>query len=136
MGAVGSQSRHLRQVNLMMNKLRDDLTLDSILEGVEESSLSDHLKELARIRLKCAPEYIDDSRSLVDVIRPGRLAIVDLRDEFIEKDEALGLLRVVGVDFQGGGQKSIVAGFATATLGLNRYEYRIDLCQGLWIVTF
>lgn len=95
MGAVGSQSLYLRQVNLMMKKLRDDLTLDSILEGVEESSLSDHLKELARIRLKFAAEYIDDSRSMVDVLRPGRLVIVDLRDEFIEKDEALGLFVVL-----------------------------------------
>ena len=95
MGAVGSQSLYLRQVNLMMKKLRDDLTLDSILQGVEESALSDHLKELARIRLKFAAEYIDDTRSLVNVLRPGRLVIVDLRDEFIEKDEALGLFVVL-----------------------------------------
>jgi hypothetical protein len=95
MGAVGSQSLYLRQVNLIMKKLREDLTLDSILQAVEDSALSDHLKELARIRLKFAAEYIDDSRSLVDVVRPGRLVIVDLRDEFIEKDEALGLFVVL-----------------------------------------
>ena len=95
MGAVGSQSLYLRQVNLMMKKLRDDLTLESILQGVEDSSLSDHLKELARIRLKFAAEYINDTRSLTDVLRPGRLVIVDLRDEFIEKDEALGLFVVL-----------------------------------------
>ena len=29
------------------------------------------------------------------MIRPGRLVIVDLRDEFIEKDEALGLFVVL-----------------------------------------
>jgi hypothetical protein len=95
MGAVGSQSLYLRQVNLIMKKLRQDLTLDSILRAVEDSALSDHLLELARIRLKFAAEYIDDTRSLTDVIRPGRLVIVDLRDEFIEKDEALGLFVVL-----------------------------------------
>jgi hypothetical protein len=95
MGAVGSQSLYLRQVNLIMKKLREDLTMDSILQAVEDSSLSDHLKDLARIRLKFAGEYIDDTRSLTGVIRPGRLVIVDLRDEFIEKDEALGLFVVL-----------------------------------------
>lgn len=95
MGAVGSQSLYLRQVNLIMKKLREDLALDSILQAVEDSSLSDHLKDLARIRLKFAGEYVDDTRSLTGVVRPGRLVIVDLRDEFIEKDEALGLFVVL-----------------------------------------
>src|SRR5262245_31227958 len=63
--------------------------------GIEESGLADHLKELALLRLRFAAEYIDDSRSLMNVLRPGRLVIVDLRDEFIEKDEALGLFVVM-----------------------------------------
>lgn len=95
MGAVGSQSMYLRQVNLVMRKLRERLTLDDLLHGVEDSSLSDHLKDLARTRIRFAAEYIDDNRHLTDVIRPGRLIIVDLRDEFIEKDEALGLFVVL-----------------------------------------
>ena len=39
--------------------------------------------------------YIDDSIRISELIRPGRLVIVDLRDEFIEKDEALGLFVVL-----------------------------------------
>jgi len=46
-------------------------------------------------RLSFAAEYVNDSYLLADVIRPGRLIIVDLRDEFIEKDEALGLFVVM-----------------------------------------
>jgi len=95
MGAVGSQSMYLRQINLIMRKLRDTLTFEGILQGVENSALSDHLKDLAKTRLQFAAEYIDDSRRLMDVIRPGRLIIVDVRDEFIEKDEALGLFVVL-----------------------------------------
>lgn len=95
MGAVGSQSMYLRQVNLIMRKLRERLTIDDVLKGVEESSLSDHLKDLARTRIRFAAEYIGENRRLTDVIRPGRLIIVDLRDEFIEKDEALGLFVVL-----------------------------------------
>ena len=95
MGALGNQSMYMRQINLIMRGLRDNLTLDALRTGIDNSGLSDHLKELARTRLLFAREYIDDSQCLQDLIRPGRLIIVDLRDEYIEKDEALGLFVVM-----------------------------------------
>jgi len=95
MGAIGSQSMYMRQINLIMRGLRDNLTLDALRAGIDNSGLSDHLKELAQTRLLFAGEYIDDNQRLQDLIRPGRLIIVDLRDEYIEKDEALGLFVVM-----------------------------------------
>lgn len=95
MGAIGSQSMYIRQINLIMRSLRDNLTFDALREGIDNSGLSDHLKELAQTRLLFASEYIDDNHRLQDLIRPGRLIIVDLRDEYIEKDEALGLFVVM-----------------------------------------
>ena len=95
MGAVGSQSLYIRQLALVMKKLRGDLTLDGLRRGVQESGLSEYLKDLARLRLRFAEDYVDDAHRLSDVLRPGRLVIVDLRDEFIEKDEALGLFVVL-----------------------------------------
>ena len=95
MGAVGNQATYIRQLNRVMKSLRDDLTLQGLTQGIETSSLPDHLKGLAKMRLELASEYIDDSVRLKDEIRPGRLIIVDLRDEFIEKDEALGLFVVL-----------------------------------------
>jgi DNA helicase HerA-like ATPase len=50
---------------------------------------------MAKMRLDLAAEYIDDSIRIKSIIRPGQLIIVDLRDEFIEKDEALGLFVVL-----------------------------------------
>ncbi|WP_374499689.1 hypothetical protein [Pseudoxanthomonas sp.] len=95
MGAVGNQATYIRQLNRVMKSLRDDLTLEGLNQGIEGSSLPDHLKGMAKMRLELAAEYIDDSVRLKDEIRPGRLIIVDLRDEFIEKDEALGLFVVL-----------------------------------------
>ena len=95
MGAVGSQSMYIRQLALIMKKLRGDLTLDALRQGVEESGLSEYLKDLALLRLGFAEDYVDDTHRLTDILRPGRLVIVDLRDEFIEKDEALGLFVVL-----------------------------------------
>ena len=95
MGAVGSQSMYIRQLALIMKKLRGDLTLDAVRQGVQDSALSDYLKDLALLRLRFAQDYVDDARRLTDILRPGRVVIVDLRDEFIEKDEALGLFVVL-----------------------------------------
>lgn len=95
MGAVGNQANYIRQIMRIMKAMRDDITLEGLRAGIDTSSVPDHLKELARMRLDLAAEYINDGTSLTEVVRPGRLIIVDLRDEFIEKDEALGLFVVL-----------------------------------------
>jgi hypothetical protein len=95
MGAVGNQATYIRQLNQVMRSLRNNLTLDALRKGIEGSSLSDHLKTLALMRLDLAASYVDDQCHLGSLLRPGRLVIVDLRDEYIEKDEALGLFVVV-----------------------------------------
>lgn len=95
MGAVGNQATYIRQLNRVMKSLRDELTLVGLRQGIDASNLPDHLKDMARMRLDLAAEYIDDSVRLKSLIRPGRMIIVDLRDEFIEKDEALGLFVVL-----------------------------------------
>ncbi|WP_338585926.1 hypothetical protein [Pseudomonas sp. MAG733B] len=95
MGAVGNQATYIRQIMRIMKSMRDDITLEGLRVGVEASSIPEHLKELARMRLELAAEYINDSTSLTEVVKPGRLLIVDLRDEYIEKDQALGLFVVL-----------------------------------------
>ncbi len=95
MGAVGNQATYIRQLMRIMKSMRDHITLDGLRSGIDTLSVPDHLKDLARMRLDLASEYIDDAASLTDVVLPGRLVIVDLRDEFIEKDEALGLFVVL-----------------------------------------
>ncbi|MFC7306793.1 hypothetical protein ACFQVC_21495 [Streptomyces monticola] len=69
----------------------NDPRLDIIWKRVEVSVLPGHFKQLAQERLNLAAEYIDNSPCLTSPVKPGRLTTVDMRDEFIEKDEALGL---------------------------------------------
>ena len=79
-----------------MKHIRNDLSLKNIRRGVISSStMSTTQKKLAEQRLKFAEEYICDGVKLQQYLRPGRLIIVDLRDEYIEKDEALGLFVVM-----------------------------------------
>lgn len=95
MGAIGNQSTYIRQLQRIMKAHRHDLRLETIRAGIDGSGLPDNLKELAHQRLDLAAEYIDDTVRVKDFVRPGRMIIVDLRDEFIEKDEALGLFVVL-----------------------------------------
>jgi hypothetical protein len=95
MGAVGNQSTYIRQLGRIMKANRNSLSLDVIRDGVDQSQLSDSIKQLAHQRLDLAADYIDDTVRIKELIRPGRMIIVDLRDELIEKDEALGLFVVL-----------------------------------------
>jgi len=95
MGAVGNQATYIRKLNQIMRELRADLTIDRLRAAIDQGGLPNNVLELAHLRLDLAATYIDDSAKLAEVIRPGRLVIVDLRDEFIEKDQALGLFVVL-----------------------------------------
>ncbi len=94
MGAVGNQL-YMRQLKSIMRGLRNEMSLDGLRSGIDQSTMQDSLKDLARMRLDTAAQYIDDEANLSDLIHPGRLVIVDLRDEFIDKNEALGLFVVL-----------------------------------------
>ncbi|MFV8342256.1 methylation-associated defense system ATP-binding protein MAD8 [Flavobacterium sp. XS2P39] len=96
LGAIGNDSAYIKQLKAIMKDHRRNITIDGIVESVESSELlSNSQKALARQKLSFAREYIDDNYTLRDSLKPGRLIIVDLRDEFIVKDEALGLFVIM-----------------------------------------
>ncbi|WP_229793725.1 methylation-associated defense system ATP-binding protein MAD8 [Salinimicrobium marinum] len=96
LGAIGNDSTYIRQLKAIMKEHRSNITIEGLERSVEESELlSTSQKALARQKLSFAKEYIDDSFMMRDVLKPSRLLIVDLRDEFIVKDEALGLFVIM-----------------------------------------
>lgn len=96
LGAVGNDSAYIKQLKSIMKQHRRNITIDGITKSVEDSELlSNSQKALARQKLSFAREYIDDDFMLKETLKPGRLIIVDLRDEFIVKDEALGLFVIM-----------------------------------------
>ena len=107
MGAIGNQSMYINQIAKIMRECRDNLTLDAIRDSVRASRLTDAQKELAELRLDFAAEYIDDTAPpLAESLKPGRLLIVDLRDELIQRDQALGLFVVLLNIFAGVGSQA------------------------------
>ena len=100
--AVGNDSTYIAQLKQIMKLLRKNLNIDALKESVDNSDLlSTSQKALAKQRLSFAEEYIDDTRKLGSLLRPGRLIIVDLRDEWIDEDDALGLFVIMLNIFSG-----------------------------------
>jgi DNA phosphorothioation-dependent restriction protein DptH len=96
LGAIGNDSAYIKQLKTIMKQHRRNISFSRISESVEESELlSKSQKSLAKQKLSFAKEYLCDSFYLKDILKPGRLIIVDLRDEFIIKDEALGLFVIM-----------------------------------------
>ena len=94
--AVGNDSTYISQLKAIMRANRRNLNLEDLKASIESSGiLSNSQKSLAMQRLSFAEEYIDDGQRLGELLKPGRLIIVDLRDEFIEKDDALGLFVIM-----------------------------------------
>ncbi len=112
MGATGNDALYLKLLNEAMRQARSALTLEAIHAGVRQAPMSDTQRVLAQTRLDFAARFIDDSRSLRSLLRPGRLIVVDLRDEFVEKEQALGLFVTMLNVFSGAGREGGPAGGA------------------------
>jgi hypothetical protein len=95
LGAFGNDSLYVRQLVAIMRRYRQGLTLDRFEEEIRDADLTGAGRRLAEDRINLARPYIDDSATLGSLLRPGRTVIVDLRDEWIEKEEALGLFVVM-----------------------------------------
>lgn len=95
LGAYGNDSLYIRQLIAIMRRHRDGLTIETFRQEIADADLPKGAQRLAEDRLSLAEPYIDDSRRLGELLRPGRTVIVDLRDEWVEKDEALGLFVVM-----------------------------------------
>ena len=95
LGAYGNDALYIRQLVAIMRRHRSGLTIDTFRQEIASAGLPAATQRLADDRLNLAEPYINDSKRLGDLLRPGRTVIVDLRDEWIEKDEALGLFVVM-----------------------------------------
>lgn len=94
MNAVGNTSDYINEVNFILEELFDSNKLDvaTLNQAVSDSELlSKRDKTLATRRIRFASKYVKDVNHLSVFLQPSKLIIVDMRDEFIHKDQALGL---------------------------------------------
>lgn len=95
MGAVGNTSLYVRQIVDIMQSYGPDLTIANLEKEIEAADFTKSDRRYADIRLRLAKRFIDDGTRLRDMLKPGRTLIIDMRDEWMEKDQALGLFLVL-----------------------------------------
>ena len=103
MCAVGNDALYMRQLVSVLRRHRDRLDLEVLRKELDAVDLAPGARRLVDDRLALAAEYLSPDRPLSTLFRPGRLVIVDLRDEWIGKDEALVLFIVLMRIFARGG---------------------------------
>jgi len=95
MGAEGNKAAYLRIINNLMREHRENLNIDLLRESFIEACPDDKLIDFGLMRFDFAEQYVNHESQITNLLQPGRLVIVDLRDELIEKDEALTLFMIL-----------------------------------------
>ncbi len=95
MGAVGNESLYVRQIVDIMQSYGGELTIADLERDIAEEEFTKSDRRLANNRLRLAKRFVRDGARLRDLLKPGRTVIVDMRDEWLEKDQALGLFLVL-----------------------------------------
>ena len=95
MNSEGNSAMYLRQLKSVLRLYRRNLTISNIHRGIEEEDFDDRSRKLLDRRLRFVEDYINDGIRIGEILKPGRVVIVDIRDEFIEENEALGLFMVL-----------------------------------------
>ena len=93
MGDAASESFEIEVLMETMEELRDRLTVDNIEKAIAENKyLTEMQKNLLFLKIRKAKKFITTDQRIATVFRPGRVVVVDLRDEFMPKSTAFRLL--------------------------------------------
>lgn len=95
MGIAEGNQMYAKAMSLILGDMRDHVSLEALRDAIEASSLTANQKSTALHRIKFTEPYVRAGADIAGVMRPGRLVIVDLRDELIDKGEALSLFMVL-----------------------------------------
>jgi DNA phosphorothioation-dependent restriction protein DptH len=80
----------------VFRSLRQDLTLQSLKREVRGSrALNQSQKTLAQTRIEFVESFVADASGVSELVRPGRLLLVDVRDPWLEHENALALFMVM-----------------------------------------
>jgi hypothetical protein len=95
MGIEGSDQMYSKAMTAILRRSRASITLATMRAEITASSMSAAQKNIALTRLSFMEGFVSDDGGVSHLLVPGRLLIVDLRDELVEQDEALALFMVL-----------------------------------------
>ena len=93
MAASGTEALYMEELKRILKSLdsKDNVNLKSLYEAIEKSQLNKNQQQLATTRLGIAEQYMLEKANLTQLVRPGSLTLLDLRDEMLQTEEAMRL---------------------------------------------
>jgi hypothetical protein len=95
MGVEGGDQLYVKAMSNLFRGLRGNLTVGGLKRSVDTSRLSPTQKDLAHTRIEFVESFVADGNGVGRHVRPGRLVLVDVRDPWLEEDNALALFMVL-----------------------------------------
>jgi hypothetical protein len=96
MGVEGGDQLYVRAMGNLFRSLRRDLSLDALKKAISRSdALNASQKRLAGTRVEFVEQFVADGAGVSELVQPGRLLIVDVRDPWLERENALALFMVM-----------------------------------------
>jgi hypothetical protein len=96
MGVEGGDQLYVKAMGTVFRSLRRNLTLQSLKRELDTNhALSQSQKSLARARIEFVEAFVSDGTGVSELVHPGGLLLVDVRDPWIERENALALFMVM-----------------------------------------
>ena len=93
MGSAESSSLEIEVLMDIMEELRHDLRPATLLERIQDHPyLTQAQKWVLNLKISKARKYITNAQHISRLFKPGRIIIVDLRDEFLHQSMAFRLM--------------------------------------------
>jgi energy-coupling factor transporter ATP-binding protein EcfA2 len=100
-GDAESTSFEMEVLLDLMEELRDNLSPERLINEIQNHKLlEERQKNLLLLKIRKASKYITKQSKIGELFKPGRLIIVDLRDEFLTKAMAFRIMLCILDVFQ------------------------------------
>jgi energy-coupling factor transporter ATP-binding protein EcfA2 len=93
---VGKRDLYVQFLTAALGRNRSDVTVQKIRDEINgpHCYLSPEDRDKARMRLENAEAFIDDTKSLSDLVQPGINILLDMRDDYLHQDDAFAIIQV------------------------------------------
>jgi hypothetical protein len=95
MGVEGGEQLYVKAMSNVFRSLRGSLTVKALRKAIDSSRLTPAQKDLAQTRIEFVENFVSDGAGVARYVRPGRLLLVDVRDPWLEEENALALFMVL-----------------------------------------
>ena len=94
-GAVDNDAFYIKKLEQILSKMGDDPTMEKLEQKIREADFAPRQLQLIMARIDLLRDYVTDGPSIASNFKPGDLILLDLRQDFMDRDTALAFFTVL-----------------------------------------